>query len=36
VRYKLVKIELEEGLYELKLDFIKPGLEIDWIEFKQI
>lgn len=36
VRYKLVKVELEEGLYELKLDFIKPGLEIDWIEFKQL
>jgi beta-glucosidase len=36
VRYKLVKVELEEGSYELKLDFIKPGLQIDWIEFKQV
>jgi beta-glucosidase len=36
VRYKLVKIELEEGLYELKIDFIKPGLQIEWIEFKQV
>ncbi|WP_160686379.1 glycoside hydrolase family 3 protein [Clostridium sp. C2-6-12] len=36
VRYKLAKIELEEGLYDLKLDFIKPGLEIDLIEFKQV
>lgn len=36
VRYKLVKVELEEGMYELKLDFIKPGLDIDWIEFKQV
>lgn len=36
VRYKSVKIELEEGVYELRLDFIKPGLEIDWIEFRQI
>jgi len=33
---KFAKIELEDGLYELKLDFIKPGLQIDWIEFKQI
>lgn len=33
---KLVKIELEAGLYEIKLDFIKPGLHIDWIEFKQL
>ncbi|TXK76594.1 glycoside hydrolase family 3 C-terminal domain-containing protein [Paenibacillus sp. N3.4] len=36
VRQKLVKIELEAGLYELKLDFVKPGLQIDWIEFKQL
>lgn len=35
-KYKLVKIELEEGLYELKLDFTKPGMLIDWIEFKQV
>ncbi|MBY9078005.1 glycoside hydrolase family 3 C-terminal domain-containing protein [Paenibacillus sp. HN-1] len=36
VRQKLVKAELEAGLYELKLDFVKPGLVIDWIEFKQL
>ena len=36
IRQKLVKIELEAGLYELKLEFIKPGLEIDWIEFNKI
>jgi beta-glucosidase len=36
VTQRLVKIELEEGLYELKLDFIKPGLQVEWIEFKQI
>jgi beta-glucosidase len=36
IKQKLVKIELEEGLYELKLDFIKPGMQIDWIEFKQV
>lgn len=36
VKQKLVKIELEAGLYELKLEFIKPGLQIDWIEFKQV
>ncbi|AOZ92690.1 glycoside hydrolase family 3 C-terminal domain-containing protein [Paenibacillus crassostreae] len=36
IRQKLVKIELEAGLYELKLEFIKPGLQIDWIEFKQV
>lgn len=36
IRQKLVKIELETGIYELKLDFVKAGLEIDWIEFKQV
>lgn len=36
IRQKLVKIELEEGIYELKLDFIKQGMQIDWIEFKQV
>lgn len=36
IKQKLVKIALEAGLYELKLDFVKPGLQIDWIEFKQV
>ena len=36
IKQKLVKIELEEGLYELSLEFMKPGLQVDWIEFKQI
>lgn len=35
IRQKLVKIRLEAGLYEMKLIFVKPGLHIDWIEFKQ-
>ncbi|OAB42276.1 hypothetical protein [Paenibacillus glacialis] len=36
IRQKLVKIELEAGFHQLKLDFVKPGLQIDWIEFKQV
>jgi beta-glucosidase len=36
IQLKLVKIELEAGLYELKFDFVKPGMQIDWIEFKQV
>ena len=36
IRQKLVKVELEAGRYELKLDFVKPGLQIEWIEFKQV
>lgn len=34
VKQKLGVVELEAGLYELKLDYAKPGLQIDWIEFK--
>ncbi|GLX67183.1 glycoside hydrolase family 3 C-terminal domain-containing protein [Paenibacillus glycanilyticus] len=36
IRQKLVKVELPAGLYELKLDFVKPGMQIDWIEFDRI
>ncbi|RCX18670.1 beta-glucosidase [Fontibacillus phaseoli] len=36
IKQKLVKIELEAGYYELKLEHIKPGMQIDWIEFKQV
>ncbi|MNP80850.1 hypothetical protein D3C76_1790540 [compost metagenome] len=36
IRQKLVKVELEAGLYEMKLEFIKPGLQIDWIEFNKV
>ncbi|MFD3259608.1 glycoside hydrolase family 3 C-terminal domain-containing protein [Paenibacillus lentus] len=36
IRQKLVKVELEAGLYELTLDFLKPGLQIGWIEFNLI
>ncbi|MFD0587369.1 glycoside hydrolase family 3 C-terminal domain-containing protein [Paenibacillus sp. GCM10027627] len=33
---KLVKVELEAGNYEMKLDHVKPGLSFDWIVFKKI
>ncbi|WP_314586506.1 glycoside hydrolase family 3 C-terminal domain-containing protein [Paenibacillus terrigena] len=36
IQLKLLKIELETGVYELKFDFVKPGMQIDWIEFKQV
>ncbi|MMZ69358.1 hypothetical protein D1872_321820 [compost metagenome] len=36
IRQRLVKVQLEEGVYELTLDFTKPGLQIDWIEFKLV
>ncbi|MNP82708.1 hypothetical protein D3C76_1814390 [compost metagenome] len=36
IRLKLVKAELEAGLYEMKFDHIKPGMQIEWIEFKQV
>ncbi|WP_068613260.1 glycoside hydrolase family 3 C-terminal domain-containing protein [Paenibacillus tuaregi] len=36
VTMKLIKVELEAGLYELKLILTKPGIQVDWIEFKQV
>ncbi|MNN26091.1 Exo-alpha-(1-_6)-L-arabinopyranosidase [compost metagenome] len=36
IQLKLVKAELEAGLYEMKFDHIKPGMQIEWIEFKQV
>lgn len=36
IKQKLVKIELEKGFYELFFDFVKPGMQIDWIEFFKI
>ncbi len=36
VRQRLVKINLEEGIYELKFDYITPGIVIDWIEFIKV
>ncbi|MFC5530684.1 glycoside hydrolase family 3 C-terminal domain-containing protein [Cohnella yongneupensis] len=36
IKQKLGKIELLAGLYELKLDFVKPGMKIEWIEFMRL
>lgn len=36
IMQKLEKIILEAGFYELRLEFTKPGLLIDWIEFKKV
>jgi beta-glucosidase len=36
IKQKLVKVELEEGIYELKLDVVKPTMEVEWIEFKLV
>jgi beta-glucosidase len=36
IRLKLVKVGLEAGMYELNLEYVKPGLQIDWIEFKRV
>ncbi|NLZ81136.1 MAG: beta-glucosidase, partial [Clostridiales bacterium] len=33
ITQKLDRVELEEGYYELKLDFVKPGMKIEWIDF---
>lgn len=36
VTRKLVKLRLEAGRYELKLDFIKPGIQFEWIELRKL
>lgn len=36
IQQRLAKVELEAGLYELKLDFVKPGLQIGWIAFRRV
>lgn len=36
VKRKLPKIELEAGLYELSLDFTKPGIEIEAVQFVKV
>ncbi|WP_138495385.1 glycoside hydrolase family 3 C-terminal domain-containing protein [Paenibacillus pinistramenti] len=36
INQKLVKVELEAGLYELKLEVTKPGLKIQSIRFKRV
>ncbi|MBB3113200.1 beta-glucosidase [Paenibacillus phyllosphaerae] len=36
VHQRLLTIELEAGLYELKLEHVKPGMQIEWIEFKRV
>lgn len=35
ITQKLVKVELEQGFYELSLDFVKPGMQFEWIELKK-
>ncbi|CAM4474197.1 glycoside hydrolase family 3 C-terminal domain-containing protein [Paenibacillus tarimensis] len=36
VNQKLAKVALGAGVYEMKLDFIKPGLQIEWMEFRKV
>ncbi len=36
MRQKANKMHLEQGQYELTLDFVKPGMSIEWIELKKL
>ncbi|THF84241.1 glycoside hydrolase family 3 protein [Cohnella fermenti] len=36
IKQKLAKVELEAGLYEMTLIPVKPGLSVEWLEFKRI
>ncbi len=31
---KLILVEMEEGYYELRLVYVKPAMEIEWLEFE--
>jgi beta-glucosidase len=33
---KLAKVRLEAGLYELRVEPVKAGIQVDWIAFKPI
>ena len=35
ITQKLLKIQLEKGFYELKFDYVQPGLQIEWIKFQK-
>lgn len=35
-KQKLAKVALEPGLYEIELEFVKPGMEIDAMEFRLV
>lgn len=34
ITQKLIKVELEPGYYDLRLDLVKPDMTIGWIEFR--
>ncbi|AIQ50264.1 glycoside hydrolase family 3 protein [Paenibacillus sp. FSL R7-0331] len=36
IQLKLVKAQLEAGLYELTLEHVKPGMQVESVEFKQV
>ena len=36
ITQKLNKVSLQPGFYEMKLEVVKPGMEIDWVEFKEM
>lgn len=35
IKQKLVKVELQAGGYEITLEHTKPGIQLEWIEFKR-
>lgn len=36
IRQKLVKVELTSGIYKLELETVKSGMQIEWIEFREV
>lgn len=36
VRQKLVKVELETGIYKIELESVKSGIQVEWVEFREV
>lgn len=36
IQQRLATVDLEAGVYALTVEFVKPGLQLDWIAFKQM
>lgn len=36
IKQKLIKVELESGIYKLDLEMVKAGILVDWISFKEV
>src|SRR5690606_29094933 len=36
IKQRLIPVELEAGSYDLQLEHVKPGIDVDWIGFRKV